>query len=114
MDFAVLYMSRFYKKHPELLIELYKNNKRQMWSRAAQIAQEAASNPQIQTAATLVTGAVAWKAIDVWDSYKQEAIAEKDREAENLRHAANIEAENKRHADEISMRKAELKKNNNN
>ena len=113
-------MCRFYRKHPELLRQLYREDKKFMWSKVSQIAQEAASNPQVQTAATLVTGAVAWKALDVWESYKQEAITEMEIAAENKRHdeqlaemkATRLE-ENRRHEEEMSMREKELESSKN-
>lgn len=114
VDFSVLSMLRFYKKYPEKLYLLYPAHKRYMWSKAA-------SNPQIQAIAVGVTGAVAWKALDVWDIQTQKEIANDDRVAENTRneqtitaenkrHEQTIAAENKRHDEEMAMRNAELKK----
>ena len=122
LDFAVLSIARFYKKRPILLKELYKIDRRFMWSKAAKIAEEAASNPHVQQAATLVVGALAWKVLDVHDTQTQKEIAEQDREAENQRHTEEMNMrqaeldeakasrydENQRHNQEMKLRQAEL------
>jgi hypothetical protein len=123
LDFAVLSMARFYKRYPKRLEALYDNNNisRSMWTRVSAIAQEAASNPQVQTISVAVAGALAWKALDVYDLIKTESIAE----AENKRHEeemamrkleleeakASRNDENRRHSEEMIMRQKELDKN---
>jgi hypothetical protein len=119
LDFAVLSMARFYQKRPERLKNLYHIQQRYMWSRVVKVAEEAASNPNVQTAATLVVGALAWKTLDVYDTQAQKEIAEEDRiaqkeiaEQDRIAQKEIAEqdriAENQRHADEIKMREAEL------
>lgn len=108
LDFAVLSMARFYQKRPERLKNLYHIQQRYMWSRVAKVAEEAASNPNVQTAATLVVGALAWKALDVYDTQAQKEMAEEDRIAQKEMAEENRIAENQRHADEMKMREAEL------
>lgn len=108
LDFGVLAIARFYKQYPHKLQELYSNQKRHMWSQAAKIAQEVASNPYVQSAAVMTSGAVAWKALDVYDTYKESLMQDKDIAAENERNIQNINAENKRHEEEMAMRNKEL------
>lgn len=124
LDFAVLNMLRFYKKYPEHLTILY--NKRTMWTNTAKIIQEASTNPQVQAMGFAVAGAVAWKCLDVYDTLKEEGIAEVARAAENVRHAEEMQMrheeldearlarhdENARHAEEMQMRREELTKSN--
>lgn len=132
LDFSVLSMLRFYKKYPERLNQIYHpQQQREMWTQAGKIVQEAASNPQVQTVAVGVMGALAWKVLDIHDVHTQqeiattdgiskEKIAEADRIAENKRHfeeiemrKAELEAENKHHFEKMEMRKAELEAENN-
>lgn len=119
IDFSTLSMLHFYKQNPERLKILYTINKRFMWSRTVRIAEEAASNPQVQAAATLVGGALAWKILDVYDTQVLVELSEKDRLAENQRNSENIAAENQRnsenvaaenqnHKEEMQMRQKEL------
>lgn len=108
LDFAVIKMLRFYKKYPEFLSKNFPNliHKRHMWTQVTRSVVEAASNPQVQAAGALVAGALAWKGLDVYDTVKQEAIAEADRFAEDQRAEANRVAENQRaEADRVDENK---------
>lgn len=106
LEGAVLNMLRFYKKYPEQLNILY--HKRTMWTNTAKIIQEASTNPQVQAISVAVTGALAWKCLDVYDTIKAQAIADADRLAVQATADADRLAENNRHVNEINMRQAEL------
>lgn len=99
LDFAFVSMSRFYRDHPGIFNRNFPHipaNARGMWSQASKIAVEAASNPQVQATALAIGGALAWKGLDVYETLKQEGIAEADRVAENTRAEDNRLAENAR------------------
>jgi hypothetical protein len=84
LDFAVISMSLFYKKHPNQLVKHFPGVytiKRGMWKIGTKIIEEASSNPKVQAIGVAVAGAVAWKALDVYDTVKNEAIATLDRES---------------------------------
>lgn len=114
-------MLRFYKKYPETLHRIYNpQQQREMWTQASKIAQEAASNPQVQAVAVGVMGALAWKVLDIHDVHTQQQIAEADRIAENQRHAEEMATrekdravENQHHTEEMTMREKELAQNSN-
>lgn len=119
IEFKTMPMLRYYQKYPLLLDRLYNNQQRYMWSQASRIAQEAASNPQVQAVATAIGGLVVWKVIDVYEIHQEHEHqaanreaenqrADKDREAENQRADKDREAENQRHKDEMAMRQKEL------
>jgi hypothetical protein len=97
LDLAVVSMCRFYRNHPDILHKNFPQmippHTRSMWSQAVKVIGEASSNPQVQTVAVAVAGALTWKALDVYDTIKQEGIAEADRLAEDARQKQAIEAE---------------------
>jgi len=114
LDFALLSACHFYKKYPLMLSrsfpQIHQPIKRQMWTRVSQIVTEAATNPQVQSVAVAVTGALVWKGIDVYDTLKQEEIATADREAnaqqaELTRQAEATQAELSRQAEAIEREK---------
>lgn len=80
IDFRTLTMLRYYKKYPLQLNHIL-FAKRDMWSSAQKIVQEAASNPQVQAVTAAVVGALAWKTLDVYDVSIQRDIANQDRES---------------------------------
>lgn len=96
LDFTVA-MLRFYKPRMELAIahfpQLNQLNRCGMWTSAFKALGEAASNPQVQAVGVAVTGALAWKALDVYDTLKQADIAQADRDAVAIQAQAQIECE---------------------
>jgi hypothetical protein len=77
-------MCRFYKKHPNQLLNHFPGahiSKRGMWKVGMQIIEEAGTNPKVQAVGVAVAGAVAWKALDVYEMLKQEGTSALDREA---------------------------------
>lgn len=99
LDFAVLNMTRFYKKYPIIFHKNFpqvKLNTRGMWTQASKIVSETVTNPQVQAVGIAVIGALAWKVLDVYDTGTQKDISEADRDAENKRSQMDRDAENKR------------------
>jgi F-type H+-transporting ATPase subunit a len=91
MEFSFQSVARYYKKRPGLLVQHFPNiDKRYMWRRAIE---DAAKNPNVQTAATVAAGAVAWKALDVWNSHQENKRADKDREQDATQRQADRDAE---------------------
>lgn len=112
----------YYRKNPnKLVLDFpYIIGNRYMWSRAGKVVLEAAENPMVQATAVAVTGALAWKALDVIDKGRQlettqaeiaaEAIQrdedrkteakerQLDREADAQQQALNREADAKQQA----------------
>ncbi|KAL8684346.1 MAG: hypothetical protein Q9218_008327 [Villophora microphyllina] len=84
--------------------------KNYMWTRASQIIYEGAQNPHVQTAATLAAGAVAWKALDVWDTYKQADIAQLDREVESAQREKDREVESAQREKDRQVESAQREK----
>jgi hypothetical protein len=138
IELKTLPMLRFYKRYPSKLGFLYNNQQRHMWNQASKIAQEAASNPQVQGAIAAVGGLLVWKAMDVYDTQTQREISQADRiaqkevsEADRIAQKEIAEAdikmrtleleeirlaredENRRHAEDMEMRERELKNNKN-
>lgn len=107
-------MARFYRKRPTLLAQHFpegQDPKRNM-HRITQAVVDSLSNPTVVAVGAGVAGALGWKALDVWDTTKQERMAEKDREAasinaqkdreaEDHRHRENLEAEDRRHKETL-------------
>ena len=91
-------MARFYRKRPTMLAQHFPESqdpKRRMHK--IKYVVDALSNPVVAASiASAGATAVGWRAIDAWDTAKQENIAEKNREAEDLRAEKNREAENLR------------------
>lgn len=114
LDFAVVAMSRFYRSHPDIFRKNFPQSilphKRSMWTRVSQVVVEASSNPQVQGAAVLVTGALAWKVLDVYEVSKQEGISEADRLAEAARQKEALEAEAARQKEALEADAFERKK----
>jgi hypothetical protein len=85
MIVAFLILLRFYKPRIALAIahfpQLNQPNRRRMWTSAFKAIGDAASNPQVQAVGVAVTGALAWKALDVYDTLKQAELAQADCEA---------------------------------
>lgn len=96
-------MARFYRKRPTLLVQHFPDSqdpKRRM-HKIKQVV-EALSNPVVAASiASAGATAVGWRAIDAWDTAKQENIADKNREAANRRHKENLEAEDRRHKETL-------------
>jgi signal transduction histidine kinase len=111
LDFAVVAMCRFYRSHPDIFRKNFPQSilphTRSMWTRVSQAVVEASSNPQVQGAAVLVTGALAWKVLDVYEVSKQEDISEEDRLAEAARQK---EAEAARQKEALEAEALERKK----
>lgn len=79
--------------------------------KATQAIAEALEDPKVQAVAIAVTGALAWKTLDVWDTYKAADIADKDREAAAIqadkdREAATIQADKDREAENARHRES--------
>lgn len=94
VDLAVIPMCLFYKQYPNQLLKHFPGAtviKRGMWRASLKIIEEASSNPKVQAVGVAVAGAVAWKALDVYDTLKQEDIAALDREASERQAAADRE-----------------------
>jgi len=111
-EFSFLRMARFYKKHPMLLglhFPEWQDPKRKM-HRVVQAIVEVAQNPTVVAAGTLVAGAIGWKALDVWDSHKQEGISEKDRIATAVQSDKDRTAENQRHRENLATESRERQK----
>jgi hypothetical protein len=92
LDFAVVNMLRFYKKYPVIFhtsFPLVTIAKRGMWSHAAKTVGEAASNPQVQAVGAAVAGALAWKALDVYETSKAAITAEATHIADATQQEAN-------------------------
>jgi len=107
LDFAVLAMARFYKKNPSIFHKNFPKardpNNRGMWSRASQVITEAVTNPQVQAVATAVTGALVWKALDVYDTQTLKEISDADRVAEaEQREADRVAEAEQREADRVA------------
>lgn len=85
LDYEVVKVARFYKTYPHLFLKHFpqaavaSHSHRHMWTHAANTLKEAASNPNVQAAGTIVVGALAWKALDVYDTLKAGETADKDR-----------------------------------
>jgi hypothetical protein len=95
VDLAVIPMCLFYKQYPNQLLKHFPGAtviKRGMWRASLKIIEEAGTNPKVQAVGVAVAGAVAWKALDVYDTLKQEDIATLDREASERQAAADREA----------------------
>jgi hypothetical protein len=120
-------MAKFYRKRPTLLTQHFPDGqdpKRNM-HRITQAVDDSLSNPTVVAVGAGVAGALGWKALDVWDTTKQERTAEKDREAASLnaqkdretdaiqqqknrddeyrRHRENLEAEDRRHRETLEI-----------
>jgi hypothetical protein len=111
-EYAVVAMLRFYKKNPSIFDLNFPQTKLQtrgMWSRASKEIIEAATNPQVQTVAVAVAGALAWKALDVYDTLKEKEIADADRTAEDIRHKEALQAEDIRHKETLQAEDARHK-----
>lgn len=127
-------MAKFYRKRPILLVQHFPDGqdpKRNM-HRITQAVVDSLSNPTVVAVGAGVAGALGWKALDVWDTTKQEHLAEKDREAaainaqkdreaeaiqqqknredEYRRHRENIEAEDRRFDKQIQVEATERQK----
>ena len=100
IDFAVLAMCRFYKERPEIMYNNFPKinqiHRRDMWSKTTKIITEAATNPQVQAVGVAVTGALAWKALDIHDTYIQKEVAEADRVAAATLQEQALQAEKDR------------------
>jgi len=84
LDFAVVSMSLFYKNNPTQLVKHFPGAytaKRGMWRLGQKVIEEAAINPKVQAVGVAVAGAVAWRALDVYDTIKQEDMSALDRES---------------------------------
>jgi hypothetical protein len=83
LEMAFFYVSRYYRKRPTQLAKDFPNdlNKRYM-RKATQVIVEAAQNPIVQATAVAVTGAVAWKILDVIDAGRQLETSKQEIEAE--------------------------------
>ena len=95
VDLAVIPMCLFYKQYPNQLLKHFPGAtviKRGMWRAGLKIIEEASSNPKVQAVGVAVAGAVAWKALDVYDTVKQEDIATLDREASERQATLDREA----------------------
>lgn len=99
LDFTVVSMLRFYKPRLDLLETNFpqigqKNHlhKRNMWTSAFKVVGEAASNPQVQAVGVAVAGALAWKALDAYDTQTQKEIGDADREAMAIQAQADRDA----------------------
>lgn len=124
-NYSAVFMDRFYIRNPS-----YLNNhivgpyiqKRGM----KRILQPIMENPQIATAVgTAVAGALAWKGLDVHDTYKNADIAAADREQDERHHQDEMakaaadreearltrEQAERHHQDEMAMRERELNSN---
>ena len=105
LDFALVSVARFYNNNPLVLQrnlpQLSDPNRRGMWSSARKIITEAANNPQVQTVAVAVTGALVWKSLDVYDTQTQKEIAEVDRITESREREHDREAEANRQAEAL-------------
>lgn len=116
-------MAKFYRKQPTLLAQHFpegQDPKRNM-HRVTQAIVDSLSNPTVVAVGAGVAGALGWKALDVWDTTKQERMAEKDREATSLnaqkdrdeeyrRHRENIEAEDRRFDKQVQAEAIERQK----
>jgi len=103
LDFGVVSVAKFYKKNPSVsqknFPRLSDPNRRGMWSKAGKIVTEAATNPQVQAIAIGVTGALAWKVLEVYDTQTQKEIADADRVEQSKQHKETLEAESQRHTE---------------
>lgn len=107
-------MARFYRKRPTLLAQHFpegQDPKRNM-HRIKQAVVETLTNPSLGVAVgSLVAGGVGWKALDVWDTTKQEHIAEKDRENVSLNAQKDREAEDRRFDRQLEANALEARQN---
>lgn len=91
-------MAKFYRKRPTLLTQHFPDGqdpKRNM-HRITQAVVDSLSNPTVVAVGAGVAGALGWKALDVWDTTKQERMAEKDRETASINAQKDREAEDHR------------------
>lgn len=91
-------MAKFYRKRPTLLAQHFpegQDPKRNM-HRITQAVVDSLSNPTVVAVGAGVAGALGWKALDVWDTTKQERMAEKDRDAASINAQKDREAEDHR------------------
>ena len=87
-------ISRFLRKNPIMFGKIFPQNqnpKRRM-HRASKAVLDALENPTVQTAGTMVLGALAWKALDVYETSKAEVTAKADRESAERIAAADRES----------------------
>lgn len=100
-------MAKFYRKRPTLLTQHFldgQDPKRNMHRITQAVVAVGAG----------IAGALGWKALDVWDTTKQERMAEKDREAASLnaqkdretdaiQQQKNLDAEDRRHRETLEI-----------
>lgn len=100
-------MAKFYRKRPTLLTQHFPDGqdpKRNMHRITQAVVAVGAG----------VAGVLGWKALDVWDTTKQERMAEKDRETDAIQqqknrddayrmHRENLDAEDRRHRETLEI-----------